>query len=65
MTETSLGEEPDTPYVDLPFETGNSQQKNIANGNANVQIGVDDRGHDRGEDGGFSEPFGVGIKEDG
>ena len=63
---TNYGEEPDTPYVGLAFETGSSGQPNGANGSSNIPGQYQDQSQNqdvRMER--EHSPFGVGIKEDG
>ena len=58
----AFGEEPDTPYTGLPFESGTGNQQihggNGQNGNHEQNHNVEDVNMD-------NEPFGSGIKEDG
>jgi hypothetical protein len=62
----AFGEEPDTPYTGLPFESGlgnqHSQGGNGQNGNHTDNHEPNHNSEDVNMD---NEPFGSGIKEDG
>lgn len=62
----AFGEEPDTPYTGLPFESGagnqHSQGGNGQNGNHTDNHEQNHNSEDVNMD---NEPFGSGIKEDG
>ena len=63
---TNYGEEPDTPYLGLAFETGSGSHSNGANGSSSMPI--QDQEQSQNQDVRMERehsPFGVGIKEDG
>lgn len=63
---TAFGEEPDTPYTGLPFESGaGNQQIHGRNGQNGNQVGNHEQNHNVEDVNMDNEPFGSGIKEDG
>jgi hypothetical protein len=62
----AFGEEPDTPYTGLLFESGAGNQQSHG---GNFQNGNQMSGHEQNHNGGDinmdNETFGSGIKEDG
>jgi hypothetical protein len=62
----AFGEEPDTPYTGLPFESGaGNQQGHGGNGQNGNQMGAHEQNHNGDDVHMDNEPFGSGIKEDG
>lgn len=61
-----FGEEPDTPYTGLPFESnGGNPQSHGGNDQNGNQTGGHEHNHNGDDVHMDNEPFGSGIKEDG
>ena len=62
----AFGEEPDTPYTGLPFESGaGNQHSQSGNGQNGNHTDNHDQNHNSEDVNMDNEPFGSGIKEDG
>lgn len=62
----AFGEEPDTPYTGLPFESDAGNQHNHGgNGQNGNQMGSHEQNHNIDDVNMENESFGSGIKEDG
>jgi hypothetical protein len=62
----AFGEEPDTPYTGLPFESGaGHQQSHGGNGQNGNQMGSHQQNHNVEDVNMDNDHFGSGIKEDG
>jgi hypothetical protein len=62
----AFGEEPDTPYTGLPFESGaGNQHLQSGNGQNGNHMDNHEQNHNSEDVNMDNEPFGSGIKEDG
>ena len=62
----AFGEEPDTPYTGLPFESGaGNQYVHGGNGQNGKPMNSHEQNHNLEDVNMDNEPFGSGIKEDG